>query len=292
VLERVNAKPGWEERTCHEVAAWIQRHFRLLIFHDLELWANNTSLVARVPATAEEELRYRRENLYGNTGPLDLGTSMPPSPTIEVAGVRFGTDKLTHFFSEGWIAYQWYRDAIDLGKTRDEAEREATLRGIKLENSFLGTRVSGVFSVADLEANHAGMLWYIGLCNGDSPGLTLEEHGWELAERFDFREHVTPAWDESYQPSVFTEGRWSKVRPVMLQYCPMLHSPQVVRQRKRYAEREGESVTLRRVVEMVEQGKLADPATFGIEQLCSDAADEAGFAQASGRSASAPDGSD
>ena len=272
VLEQVNSESSWSEQSCHDVAIRIQRRFRLFIFHDLELWANNSSLVNRVPATGEEELRYRDEYLYSNHGVFDPGTWMPPSPTIEVGGVRFGTDKLTHFFSEGWMAFKWYQGGIRQGWTPEEAERDAIERGIRLENGLLGTVVSGVLSLADLEANHAGMLFYLGLCDEDGPALKKTDRGWELTELFDFFRYVTPEWDESYQPSILAEGRWAKVYPVMLQYCPLLHSPQVVRQREAYAARDRVTATERLIAKMVEQGKLVDPALYGIEQVCAEAA--------------------
>jgi hypothetical protein len=267
-LERLNAKPAWAGRKCHEVAKRIDRHFRLLIFHDLELWANNTSLIARIPATPEEELRYRREYLYSNHALVDPGTWMPPSPTIEAAGVRFGTDKLTHFFSEGWFSYGWYRKAIQKGLTPEEAQRRAIKHGITLERSVLGTGASGVFSPADLEANYSGMEFFIALCTDESPGLQHGEHGWELSEPFDFRRQVSPEWDESYQPSVYTKRRWKKVRPVMLDYCPLLDSAWVQRQRKEYAGRDRHTMTELWIEDLVEMGKLTDPADYSIDRVC------------------------
>jgi hypothetical protein len=268
VLDRLNAKRKAERISCHEVAKRIDRHFRLLIFHDLELWANNTSLVARIPATPDEELRYRREYLYSNHGPFDVGTWMPPSPTIEVAGVRFGTDKLTHFFSEGWLSYRWYRKSLEKGLSPQDARRRAIKHGITLERSVLGTAASGVFSSADLEANYRGMEFFIELCDGDSPGLRRGENGWELSEPFDFRRYVSPEWDESYQPSVFTKRRWRKVRPVMLDYCPLLDSPWVQRQREDYSRRDRFTPTEQWIEDMVEMGKLADPADYSIDRVC------------------------
>jgi hypothetical protein len=154
------------------------------------------------------------------------------------------------------------------GLTHEEAEQRAIRRGILLERSILGTGTSGVFSPADLEANYQGMRFFIDLCANPSPALRKTDIGWELARPFDFRRHVGPEWDESYQPSVFTRRRWKKVRPVMLGYCPLLVSPQVARQREEYSRRDRTTVTERRIENLVEMGKLADPADYAIERVC------------------------
>lgn len=268
VLEEVNAKPSWPALDCFDLAKRVHNHFRLFIFHDVELWANNTSLVDRVPATPEEELLFRRRYLYRSRNPFDVATWMPPSPTIEVAGVRIGTDKLTHFFSEGWMSYGWYRSGIAKGLSNEEAELRAINRGILLERSILGMAASGVFSPADLEANYQGMLFFRGLCEADSPALEKGSEGWRMKRPFDFRDYVSPEWDESWQPCAFSRRRWKKVEPMVRGYCPMLDSAAIVRQRAAYAREDRETVTEGRVRELVREGKLDDPRSFSIEQVC------------------------
>jgi hypothetical protein len=269
VLERVNSTRSWDTRTCEDMAKRIERHFRLFIFHDLQLWADNTSLIERFPSTAEEDWRYRKEYIYRNHGPLDVGTWMPPSPTIELAGVRMGTDKLTHFFSEGWMSYVWYRNAREKGVSEHEAEVAAVRKGILLERSVLGMAASGVFSLADLEANYQGLRFFKGLCGEESPRLVMKDDGWQLASLVDFRDYVTPEWDESYQPSVFGKRRWKKVRPVLLEYCPMLDDPEVARRRAAYRERDTITFTEGHIEELIEEGRLIDPDQFSIDHLCS-----------------------
>lgn len=273
VLDEVNAKPSWPGLDCFQVAKRIHNHFRLFIYHDLELWANNTSLVDRVPATAQEELLFRRSYLYHTRNPFDVGTWMPPSPTIEVAGVRIGTDKLTHFFSEGWMSYGWYRGGIKKGLSPAEAELRAIRRGILLERSILGMAASGVFSSADLEANYQGMRFFRGLCDPERPALRSSERGWRMERPFDLRQHVSPEWDESWQSSIFANRRWKKVEPVLRGYCSLLDDPRIVRRREEYARRDRETVTESYIGELVRRGKLADPRSFSVERLC---AEEAG----------------
>jgi len=272
VLDEINAQQVWRMRDCLEVAKRIERHFRLFIYHDVELWADNTSLIDRVPATPEEELLFRRRYIYHGDHPLDVGTWLPPAPTIEVAGVRIGTDKLTHFFSEGWMSYGWYRAGIAKGLSPEEAELRAIKRGVLLERSVLGMATSGVFSPADLEANYQGMRFFRGLCDTDSPALKLEPEGWRLIRPFDLADHVSPEWDESWQPCIFGKRRWRRVEPVIRGYCDRLHSPSVIERREAYAARDRETPTEARIREMVEAGKLPDPRTFSVQRVCASGA--------------------
>jgi len=269
-LARVNARASWKRLNCSMARKRVVDHFRLLIFHELELWANNTSLVARIPSTSWEELKFRDRYLYHDHGKFDFVTAMPPSPTIELAGVRMGTDKLTHFMSEGWWYYKWYYTARADGLSREEALGKVLDHGILTERTVLGMAASGVLSVADLEANIQGMLWLESLCDLEQAQLEQTEDGWQFTGEFDFRDWVTPVWDESYQPSIYGKRRWKRVRPVLLQYCPMLDDPWVLRQRETYAAHDRDTPTEARIRELVEEGTLPDPRTFTLEHACAE----------------------
>jgi hypothetical protein len=268
VLAEVNAKSSWRRKSCAKVREAIVGHFRLFIFHDLELWCNNTKLIERIPATAEEELEYRKRYLYHNRGKLDVVTMVPPSPTIELNGVRFGTDKLTHFLSQGWWYYGWYAKGLRKGMSNEQAERKAIDRGIFTERTVLGKASSGVLSIPDLEANYRGMRFLWEMCEGDAPYLQRGEDGWRFDRPFDFRDHVTPEWDESYVPSIYTKRRWKRVQPVLVQYCPQLQSSFVQERWATYRAHDVETPTEKRVRELVEADELPDPEQFSIERLC------------------------
>ncbi len=195
---------------------------------------------------------------------------MPFTPTIEIAGVRMGTDKLAHLVSSGWTYSTEYRKAIEEGESFDDAERVAVQRGLTEESLFLGGMVSGVQSISDIEAGYGGMRFYRNLCGGDDPILELDEEGWTLSRPVDLRDYVTPRWDESYQPSVYSPSRWRKVKPVLEGYCDRLDDPQVVVMRRRYREHDHRSVVGEMVAERVAAGKIADPARFGIEAVCAE----------------------
>ncbi len=270
VLEHVNANGKGRQLGCHQMVKRILPRFRQFIFQDIELWTTNTTLVDRIPRTPEEELAFRQEYLYRITGPLDLGTKVPPSPTIEINRIRIGTDKLSHFFSEGWWYYKWYRKARDRGLEPEESEQYALRRGIFPEKTILGLLASGVFSLGDLEANFQGMRFLVELCEEDDPRLFKADGDWTMRKPFDIRDYVTPEWDESYHPSVFSKRRWKKVRPVLTEYCARYGLPEVVERRAHYARIDTVTPTERLIDELVGEGRLTDPRQFSIEANCTD----------------------
>ncbi len=266
-LADVNRRDAGREYTCRDVLDQIKGRYTLFIFQHIELWAARTELLDRVPARGEEEL-YRKNWIYRDISRFDLGRTVPPSGTIEVSGIRFGTDKLSHFFSEGHWYFKWYEGARKDGMSREAAIELAIRRGIALEETVLGGVISGVLSPGDLEANYQGLLWYIGLCDGESPDLVRGETGWELRRPFDLRPYLSPEWDESYSPSVVTPSRWAKVRPAVAQYCGRLHDPWVVERRAAYAAIDRETLTETLISQDVASGKISDPASFGLDAVC------------------------
>ena len=268
-LAQTNPQRRAPGMTCEAARKRIVNHFRLLLIHRLELWAINSALVARIPATADEELQYRELYLYHGRHPLDPAVLVGPSPTIQVDGVRFGTDKLTHFFSQGWLYYKAYRKGRRSGLSHEEAESKAIDLGVLSERTLLGMAASGVFSRADLEANYQGLGFMTAMCDPVRPLLIRTDVGWQLREPFDFHDYITPEWDESWQSSIIGNSRWKRILPVLEGYCARLYTPEVRAQRQRYASRDSVTPTERRVQELVDEGKLADPLVYSIEQVCS-----------------------
>ena len=256
--------------SCRKIAVEYRTRMRFILLHDIQVWAWNSEWVDRIPDGGEEQREYRRTNLYSNHPLIDTGTWMPFTPTIQVAGVRFGTDKLAHLVSSGWTYYSEYQRGIKKGET-PEAERRAVRRGILEERLILGKMASGVQAIGDIEASQAGIHLYRDLCDVEDPILRLEEGGWVISRPVDLREYVTPRWDESYQPPIYSKGRWRKVRPVLEGYCERLADPKVVEMRRRYRERDKGSVVGEVVAERVALGKLDDPVQFGLEAVCAEA---------------------
>jgi hypothetical protein len=172
--------------------------------------------------------------------------------------------------SSGWTYYGEYLDGIEKGRTPEEAERRAVRRGLIEESLILGKMASGVLAIPDLESSYAGMHFYIDLCDADDPIVTREDGRWTISRPVDLRSYVTPRWDESFQPPVYSKSRWRKVRPVLERYCDQLDDPRVVEMRSQYRAIDRQSLVGELVAERVQEGKLADPANYGIEAVCTE----------------------
>jgi hypothetical protein len=267
-LREINARDAGRETTCRQVVEAIHSRFTLFIFQKIELWAQRTAVLSRIPADDREERSYRKDWIYGQVAWYDLSRTVPPSPTIEIDGVRLGTDKISHFFSEGHYYLEWYEAARRRGQSHDEAVETAVRRGIAIETTVLGGVISGVISPADLEANYHGLGWYLDLCEGAPPLLERTDAGWRLRDAFDMRKFVTPEWDESYNPNVILQGRWVHVKPEIERHCSDLEDPMVEERRQAYAVRDTVTYTERILGEMVQKGALPDPRDYGVDRLC------------------------
>jgi hypothetical protein len=270
-VEDANARETGRGESCEDVARRVRRGLYFFIFQEIELWATQTPLLDRVPSGMDETLAYRDRYLFATDNPFDLASWMPPSPTIEIDGVRLGTDKLSHFASVGWLYHRRYHKALRRGATRDEAVREAIRFGVLSEKTIFGASSTGALSLADLEANYQGMRFYEGLCGGERPMLERGPAGWAVARPFDFRDFVTPEWDESWNPPIYRRGRWDRVREALRRHCPELDDPRVVARREAYAARDRVTPTEEVVRKLVAEEKLRDPVQFDIETVCREA---------------------
>ena len=139
------------------------------------------------------------------------------SPTVNLYEAQFGTDKIAHFFQQGYTYYQIYNRALAEGLTADKAAEKAIRWGQMTERTYYGTLVSGVFSNADLCANYVGMKFYQNLTRpikiGDAtkPAVLLLKDGvWTFAESADLRKvlikpFITNHLNEALNPSAFTK---------------------------------------------------------------------------------------
>jgi hypothetical protein len=267
-LDEINARE--HSATCEQVAARFRERLYFLIFQEVEIWVLKSQIVPRFPATAEEELQYRKQNLYHRHGPLDIGTWIPSVPTIEINHIRFGTDKLSHFVSEGWRYYRRYLRALKRDLSPAEAELRVIRIGIFWERTLLGGMSSGVFSLGDLEANYQGMLFYYGLCHGDDPVLGRRAGTWQVLRPLDLGRYITPEWDESYEVPVYAKSRWRKVQPVLVGYCDRLDCPEEVARREYYRSIDQVTATEAVIAEMIAAGKLRDSGQYTLAATCDD----------------------
>ncbi len=91
-------------------------------------------------------------------------------PTMLVSGVRIGSDKLGHFFHEGYQYYKSIKGAIDSDEKFDPDTRNTWTGWDEMKDFYhdaetgkQGTGTTGVYSFADLAANYSGYSFYIDL---------------------------------------------------------------------------------------------------------------------------------
>ena len=148
------------------------------------------------------------------------------SPTVKIFDAQFGTDKIAHFFQQGYTYYRIYKRATAKGYAPYEAVQKAIRWGQLSERTYYGTLVSGVYSNADLCANYVGMKFYQNLTQpiktGDAtkPAVLLLKNGfWTFDESVDLRKTLIKPFlsdhlNEALNPSIFTKvfGLYSYVR--------------------------------------------------------------------------------
>ena len=140
------------------------------------------------------------------------------SPTVNLYGSEFGTDKIAHIFQQGYTYYKIYRQALIAGATPVEAREKAVRWGQKSERTFYGTLVAGVYSNGDLASNYAGLKFYEGLthsiCIGETTRpavLQMKEGLWSFTGQARLREVllkplISDHFNEALNPSIFTNN--------------------------------------------------------------------------------------
>jgi len=267
IQSALDSRPADALQDCESAVNEVQTRLQHSIYQPIELWIISSDLVDRVPRGPENDLDYRSKYLLSKTFLFDYARWLQPSPTLQVNNIRFGSDKLAHFFSEGWWYYKyWKKKRHDL--TQEQLQRGMFEYGVKLERSIQGVTTTGVFSPGDLEANYQGFIFYHQLCHADEPLLYRQEGRWKFSDRFDFRDYIYPEWDESWNPNIYSRKRWEGIRTTMAAYCPMLNSDWVNRQRTLYAGLDTLTLTEDLIREWVASGELEDPQSFDIAAVC------------------------
>lgn len=147
-----------------------------------------------------------RGDLYGAVPLRDnvLLKVVGPSSTVQLAGVLVGTDKIDHFWVQGYDYFQRSRSGTD--------PERALAWGTGTEWGVWGVRSTGVFSFSDLAANHAGYRFYTHVLGPTSPlqrgadGCVTRARAFRWADWIDWR------LDEVLNPSVYEEGLAEDIR--------------------------------------------------------------------------------
>jgi len=138
------------------------------------------------------------------------------SPTVNLYGAEFGTDKIAHFFQQGYTYYAKYNRAVEKNLTPDEAAKKAVRWGKTSEQTYFGTFVSGVYANADLAANYAGMKFYQGLTHeikiGEivrPPIAQLKNGVWTINENVNLREMLLKPFITNHFNEALNSSKYS-----------------------------------------------------------------------------------
>lgn len=190
------------------------------------------------------------------------------APNIQINGFYFGTDKLSHFATPGYVYLQRYLKAKTNGATEEAALKHAIDWGIWDENRVHGFWASGVYSYADMEANYQGLLFYKSLCE---ERIQKVGNDWKLVKSFDIKDYVNGFWDESYYESYRRPANWKKVVPILKEYCAARDSKLVKVRFSYYREHSSESFSMNYLATLQAAGSkdVPHPGQQSFHRLCS-----------------------
>lgn len=137
-----------------------------------------------------------RSDLFSGTrfGWAPVLASVGTCSTVQVAGVRMGTDKPAHFFGTGWSYFR---------RSGTEDPSRGVRWGTRTERTWYGWLTSSAFSPADLHANWRGWAFYASLVAPDGGLLRVADGEVQRVGAFDWRDWVDPRWDELLYPSTY-----------------------------------------------------------------------------------------
>lgn len=131
-------------------------------------------------------------------------------PTMLVAGVRIGSDKLGHFFHEGFDYFKDIKKVADSDEKYNPDQRNTwtgwnTMKDYyhHAESGKQGSGTTGVYSFADLAANYSGYSFYIDLLMNPNMNFSIRSY---------MGEHIKPENSESTDQynSENTRAHWSE----------------------------------------------------------------------------------
>lgn len=136
------------------------------------------------------------DSIYGgNVKKKMILNSFGINSTIKLGGEYIGTDKLGHFFDQGFEYYKRW--------TLNESEVDALQIGKGSEESFFGKATTGVKSYGDLSANYSGYLFWRKVNESNDPYFKCENGTWRQVKEFKWADFVNPTWDEGINCSEY-----------------------------------------------------------------------------------------
>lgn len=213
------ANGGFFKDECNSVDKNTRTESRMKLFRNLkDQLVNDSILNGELEEFAKDNKSIAKrkisfdESIYSQVKKFPILSKFGVAPVIHVGNVQIGTDKLGHFFNQGYSIYlnNSKRDNYDA------RARIGLLDSLQSETSYYGLQTTGVKSYADMAANFDGQRFWEKLCGfpktKDStrcePDAYLQCHAdgtWGLNpnQSFSLKDFVSSAWDESINCSSF-----------------------------------------------------------------------------------------
>lgn len=188
----------------------------------LERW------LIKSPEVEKREVR-RRDSIYSGMPIWSTRTIyiLGLGPTLSVNNQLIGSDKISHFLSQGWKFHKRYQ--------KYGSEEAAAKRSVFTERAIFGSAATGSFSNADLVANFEGYRFYRSLFEDDViPGkpaiLRWEDGRWVVQREFDWADHVNEYWDEALNMNSYDVLLRKRMHKKLVNICPQYwHDPAIYR---------------------------------------------------------------
>ncbi len=266
-VDRTNERTG-----CRQDAATTHRVLARQVFHVMgrRTW---------VPARGElPQMEFGAYGAWMESGPVDRRTFavrddlysrvrpderpilalFGPASTVRLGDLLVGTDKIDHFWVQGWLYWLRSHRGVD--------EARAVAWGTRTELQIWGQATTGVFSWGDLAANHSGYLFYADLLSDRSPVELGEDGCVALVRGFRWEQWADGRFDEVLNPSTYRprlqddlQGYLARNRDNICAELPLWMNEEVEETRREITE------------EPVDYASDAAPPRedpFGLEALC------------------------
>jgi hypothetical protein len=134
----------------------------------------------------------REESIYADATFLESpGVVLGMASYFKIDNLVIGSDKLTHFFAQGY-------EYIEV--EREQGLAAALRHGNKTEMGKYGLSANGIYSYGDLSANYCGLGFWKHLTHHGCGYFTKCHGKWVQSRKFCWRRYVNPAWDEGINP--------------------------------------------------------------------------------------------
>ena len=198
-----------QSQTCSPSALSkaLGQQLRQIFWGKVEMWAVKNESLAGIQTRIENSI-YKTVPAYKNL-PTHLPATLGMAKTFLVHGVLVSSDKMGHFFDEGYAEHMKLLLTNNVQGSLDY--------GNSLENGFFGKYTTGIMSYADEVANFNGMIFWNSIFPDAKGPLTKQPYfdcindEWVLVRNFSWAEYSDSAWDEGINCNAYNGPEYSEL---------------------------------------------------------------------------------